>query len=68
MPESTPHTPPPRWSHRRKVVAAPPGWNQPTDRLWTVRQPGRDWSPYIVFGGLTLLIGSFAILVTLLAQ
>lgn len=68
MAESTSPNPPPRPPSRNHAAAAPPAWNQPTDRLWPVRQPSRDWSPYIVFGGITLLVGCLAILVTLLAH
>ncbi|MFE9695181.1 hypothetical protein [Micromonospora sp. NPDC005806] len=68
MAKSTPHTPPPLWPTRRDVVAVPPAWNQPTEPLRQQPQGSRDWSPYIMFGGIILIVGCFATIVALLAR
>lgn len=68
MAESTPHTPPPRSGDRRHVLAVPPGWNQPTQPLRQQQQRPPQWSAYVIFAGIIVVVGCFAILVAMLAR
>ena len=61
-------TPPPLWPDRRHAVAGPPAWNQPTQPLRRTSRRASQWSTYGIFGGIILLVGCLAILVTLLAR
>lgn len=68
MAEPTPHTPAPLGPGRRRVVAVPPAWNQPTQPLRQQEQHPRQWSAYVTFGGIIVVVGCFAILVAMFAR
>lgn len=69
MTQSTPQAPPPKWSPPRAstAVTPPPGWDlsyppvQPDPH-----RPRQRW-PYAMFGGITLLTASIALLVVTLS-
>ncbi|MET8354305.1 MULTISPECIES: hypothetical protein [unclassified Micromonospora] len=67
MADSTSHNPPPRWPGRNGV-AAPPAWNLPTQPLRPQPQRSGERWPYVMFGGVTLLLGALATLVVVLAR
>lgn len=70
MSQPRPQPAPPAWTPRRASAASAPlpGWNLPHQPSPYEPQHTRQWSSYILFSGITLLIGCLAVVVVALSR